>query len=127
MPTVRLAEAQVAGGGQAHLYELTWPAPAAGGVFGACHSLDLPLLFGTPHPMLLGPEPSPEAQTLSAGFRTAWTAFAATGDPGWPPYDPQRRLTQIFDADAVVTAYPEETSRLLWQNHSFAALPLLTA
>ncbi|WP_327588410.1 hypothetical protein [Nonomuraea sp. NBC_00507] len=48
------------------------------------------MLFGTPHPMLLGPEPSPEAQTLSARFRTVWTAFAATGDPGWPPYDPQR-------------------------------------
>ena len=60
-------------------------------------------------------------------LRAAWTAFATTGDPGWPPYDTQRRLVQIFDADPVVTAYPEETSRRLWQNHRFQALPLLTA
>jgi hypothetical protein len=24
----------------------------------------------------------------------------------------------------IVTAYPEETSRLLWQSHTFSALPL---
>jgi para-nitrobenzyl esterase len=127
MPTLHLAEAQVAGGGRAHVYELTWPAPGSGGAFGACHGLDVPLLFGTPLPMFLGPEPSAEAQALSARFRTAWTAFAATGDPGWPPYHSQRRQVQIFDADPVVTAYPEETSRRLWQGHCFQALPLLPA
>jgi para-nitrobenzyl esterase len=31
MPSLRLAEAKVTGGGRAHLYELTWPAPASGG------------------------------------------------------------------------------------------------
>ena len=131
MPSLHLAEAQVAGGGRTHLYELTWPAPAGGGVLGACHGLDLPLLFGTFDagigPMLLGPDPSPEAQALSARFRTAWTAFASTGDPGWPSFDTQRRWVRVFDADPLVTAYPEETSRRLWQEHSFQALPLLTA
>ena len=46
MPSLHLAEAQVAGGGRAHLYELTWPAPGMGGVLGACHGLDVPLVFG---------------------------------------------------------------------------------
>jgi para-nitrobenzyl esterase len=131
MPTLHLADAQVTGGGRAHMYELTWTAPGSGGVFGACHGLDVPLLFGTFDadlgPMLLGSEPSPEAKALGDRFRAAWTDFAATGDPGWPPYETQRRLVQIFDADPVVTAYPQETSRRLWQDHRFQALPLLTA
>ncbi|MFL6126364.1 carboxylesterase/lipase family protein [Actinophytocola sp.] len=129
MPSLHLAESHVAGGGRAHLYELTWPAPGAGGRFGACHGLDIPLLFGTLDadlgPLLIGPEPSAEAQRLSAAFRTAWTAFATTGDPGWPAFDGETRLTRIFDAEPAVMPYPEETSRLLWRHHEFAPLPLL--
>ena len=34
MPTLHLAEAQTAGGGRAHVYELTWPAPGMGGSSG---------------------------------------------------------------------------------------------
>ena len=46
MPSLHLAEAQVAGGGRAHFYELTWAAPGMGGALGACHGLDVPLVFG---------------------------------------------------------------------------------
>ena len=41
--------------------------------------------------------------------------------------DPHQRLTQVFDTDPVVTAYPEDTSRRLWHHHHFQALPLLTS
>ena len=51
--------------------------------------------------------------------------FAATGDPGWPAYDPERRATQVFDSVTTVAAYPEERSRLLWQDFPFSTLPLL--
>jgi para-nitrobenzyl esterase len=131
MPTLRLAQAQATGGGRAYLYELTWPAPGSGGRFGACHGLDIPLLFGTAGadlgPLLLGQEPPAETQRLSTHFRTAWTAFATTGDPGWPAFDDERRLTQVFDATPEVTAYPEETSRQLWRHNDFRPLPLLDA
>ncbi|MER7683550.1 carboxylesterase family protein [Streptomyces sp. NPDC097610] len=130
MPSLHLAEAQVAGGGRVYVYELTWPAPGNGGVLGACHGLDIPLLFGTfgaDLGMLLfdGAGPSPEAEALSSRFRTSWTAFAATGDPGWPAFDGERRLTQVLDTDPLVTGYPEETSRRLWEGHEFPALPLI--
>ncbi|MFI6073696.1 carboxylesterase/lipase family protein [Actinoplanes sp. NPDC051343] len=129
MPSLHLAEAQVTGGGRAHLYELTWSAPGMGGILGACHGLDVPLVFGnltSGRPaMLIGD--SPEAEPLSAEFRTAWTSFAATGDPGWPAYDREQRLTKIFDVPSVVTRYPEERSRAIWQNHEFAPLPLTAA
>ena len=122
MPSLHLAEAQAAGGGRAHLYELTWE-----GTLGACHGLDVPLVFGNltsgRTAMLIGG--NPEAQEVSTQMQTAWTRFATSGDPGWPAYDTARRLTQVFDRAPVVTAYPEEVSRLAWQHHAFDALPLL--
>ncbi|NRQ40672.1 carboxylesterase/lipase family protein, partial [Nonomuraea sp. NN258] len=131
MPSLHLAEAQLSGGGQAHLYELTWPAPAMDGLLGACHGLDVPLVFGNLGPsggqpaMLIGDPPSPEAEELSARMREAWTAFAAHGDPGWPAYDAGHRLTRLFDTPSTIAAYPEVASRLIWQDHDFAPLPLL--
>ncbi|MFI7708385.1 carboxylesterase/lipase family protein [Nonomuraea sp. NPDC049480] len=127
MPSLHLAQAQAAGGGRAHLYELTWPAPGLGGVLGACHGLDVPLTFGVfgagLGAALMGDPVSPEGQALSQHIRTTWTAFAATGDPGWPAYDAQHRLTQILNTESMVTSYPEETSRRLWHDHTFAPLP----
>ncbi|MET8956602.1 carboxylesterase/lipase family protein [Streptomyces sp. NPDC004393] len=128
MPTLHLAEAQAAGGGRAHLFDLAWPAPGMGGVLGACHGLDVPLTFGRLDAgiatLLIGPAPSPPAEALSVQLWHAWTTFAATGDPGWPAYDLDRRLTWVLDIESKVAAYPEETSRLLWRDHTFKALPL---
>ena len=118
MPSLHLAEAQAAAGGRVRVYELTWPAPGMGGIFGACHGLDVPLVFGNLEQgqpaMLIGTPPSPEAEALSARMRGAWTSFAAHGDPGWPVYDVEQRLVQCFDATSAVTADPERASRLLW-------------
>ncbi|QDI69564.1 carboxylesterase [Streptomyces calvus] len=130
MPTLRLVEAQTAGGGRAHLYELTWPAPGENGALGACHGLDIPLLFGTFEAdlgllLFAGAEPTDEARRLSAEFRAAWTAFARTGDPGWPAYDTGTRPVRVLDAEPTVAPYPEEVSRRLWDGHDFAPLPLL--
>ncbi|RSM68226.1 carboxylesterase [Actinoplanes sp. ATCC 53533] len=128
MPSLHLAEAQAAAGGRAYVYELTWPAPGMGGALGACHGLDVPLVFGNldrgQPAMLIGETPSPEAAALSARMRAAWVSFATHGDPGWPAYDTEQRLVQLFDTRPVVTAYPEEPSRVIWQSHTFPALPL---
>ncbi|MFD8233725.1 carboxylesterase/lipase family protein [Streptomyces sp. NPDC059696] len=130
MPSLHLAEAQRAGGGRAHVYELTWPAPGNGGALGACHGLDIPLLFGTYGAdlgllLFAGTEPSAEARALSSRFRMSWTSFARSGDPGWPAYDDAERLVQVLDAEPEVRAYPEEASRRLWEGHEFLPLPLL--
>ncbi|BCJ48423.1 carboxylic ester hydrolase [Actinoplanes ianthinogenes] len=126
MPSVHLADAQVAAGGTAFLYELTWPAPGMGGILGACHGLDVPLVFGNltsgQPALLIGGEPGDDAVALSARMRAAWTRFATHGDPGWPAYDADQRRTQIFDVECAVTAYPEQASHLLWRQHSFAPL-----
>ncbi|MEU9143924.1 carboxylesterase family protein [Streptomyces sp. NPDC048349] len=130
MPSLHLAEAQTAAGGRAYVYELAWQAPGMGGAFGACHGLDVPLVFGNldrgQPAMLIGETPSAEAEDLSARMRTAWASFAGDGEPGWPAYDTDQRLVQRFDTRSAVTAYPEEASRLIWQGHPFPVLPLIS-
>lgn len=126
MPSLHLAEAHT---GRTHLYELTWPAPGLGGLLGACHGLDVPLVFGNltdGQPAMLLGDDLVGAETLSAQLRAAWTAFATDGDPGWPAYDPDQRLTRVFDTESSVVAYPEDESREIWRDHVFAALPLIT-
>lgn len=116
MPSLTLADAQTAAGGRAWLYELTWPAPGMGGTFGACHGLDVPLVFGNltlGQPAMLIGEVTPEAEALSHQMRSAWTAFATTGDPGWPSFDDGS--TRIFDVEAAVGPYPEQVSRAIWR------------
>jgi para-nitrobenzyl esterase len=128
MPSLRLAEAH-GPHGPTHLYELSWNAPGMGGeTLGACHGLGLPLTFGNltagAAVFLIGDRPPPEAAALSTRMRAAWTAFARTGDPGWPAYDPRERHTWIIDTEPAVRPYPEETSRRLWADHPFAAVGL---
>ncbi|MFC9295102.1 carboxylesterase/lipase family protein [Streptomyces sp. NPDC057011] len=129
MPSLHLAQAQTAAGGRAYVYELTWSAPGMGGALGACHGLDGPLVFGNldrgQPAMLIGQDPSPEAEDLSARMRAAWTAFATHGDPGWPAYDTGQRSVRLFTTPPTLAPYPEEASRLIWQDHTFPALPLL--
>src|SRR5262249_60241523 len=112
-------------------YELAWTAPGMGGETpGVCHGLGLPLTFGNltagAAAFLIGEQATPEAAALATRVRAAWTAFAATGDPGWPTYDTRERCTWIIDAQPAVTTYPEETSRRLWADHTFAPVALTT-
>jgi para-nitrobenzyl esterase len=104
--------------GHSWCYELTWPSPAFEGALGACHGRDVPLTFGTfggpMTVMMLGDPAPPEAVALSDEIRKAWTSFAATGDPGWPAYEPRERLTRIWDVPVTVAADPESGSREIW-------------
>jgi para-nitrobenzyl esterase len=117
MPSLHLAEAQLGAGGRAHLYELTWPAPGMGGLLGACHGLDVPLVFGNlgagQAGLLIG-DPTQEARELSDQMRTAWVSFATTGDPGWAAWD--TGSTRLFDVVPTVGPYPEQLSRQIWQD-----------
>ncbi|HEX4831453.1 MAG TPA: carboxylesterase family protein [Trebonia sp.] len=176
MPTLHLAQSHAAAGGRTYLYELAYPAPAAPDALGACHGLDMPLLWdlppeapgppeasaraarpraarscaacapgpcpdggneggtgdgdpGTAGPdaggtslLLTGPCPPREFRELGELMRREWVAFATTGDPGWPAYGSQRRLTRVYDWPAAIDPYPEEKSMRLWQRHQFDAL-----
>jgi para-nitrobenzyl esterase len=125
MPSLHLAQAHAAAGGRTFLYELSYPASAAG--LGACHAIDVPLLFGVYAgigQMFFGPEPPASAIRLGDLMRSQWAAFAADGDPGWPQYSLGHRMTRIFADPPDVAPYPEKTSMHLWDQHRFGVLDL---
>ena len=100
-PTRRLAEAHAGtGAGRTYLYDFAWRSSACGGRLGACHGLELPFVFSTlaaatgPEGMLGDGGP----QALADELCGAWTAFARSGDPGWPAYSPDAPTPQRLDA-----------------------------
>jgi carboxylesterase type B len=113
IPALRLAEAHAAAGGNTWMYEFAWPAPG----LGAVHAIDIPFVFDTlaPDAPLFGPMlGSDPPQRLADAMHSAWVAFAATGDPGWPPYGPDRRATMRFDTTDRVVEDPRAWERRLW-------------
>lgn len=108
LPSLHLAELHSAHGAAAYSYLFSWPSPFLGGMFGSCHGLDVPFVFGTVanpavHPFTGGGE---DAFALSLRMQQSWLAFARTGDPScdavgdWPAYDASRRSTMVFGSDA---------------------------
>jgi para-nitrobenzyl esterase len=100
-PSWQLADAIAARGGRVHAYRFDWSPPRSR--FQACHCIELPFVFGTldawaDAPMLAGGEAAQMA-ALSAVLRAHWGGFVRDGAPGpsWPRYDPQGRLTMLFD------------------------------
>jgi para-nitrobenzyl esterase len=117
LPGLRLADARHALGHASWVYLLTWPTPAFGGIFGACHGLDLPFVFHNldqPGVSLFTGD-GPERAHLADDMHGAWIRFARTGDPGWSPYDPVRRPTMVFDAPSYEHDDPDGAVRRAWE------------
>ncbi|MFI5660420.1 carboxylesterase/lipase family protein [Streptomyces sp. NPDC051684] len=115
IPAVRLAES-VPG---SHLYEFAWRSPQFDGRLGACHALELGFVFDRaddPDYAALAGKDAPAE--LAREMHGAWVAFAASGDPGWDPYDPAgERTTMVFDAGACrVEGDPRAAERELWES-----------
>ncbi|WP_171169578.1 carboxylesterase/lipase family protein [Streptomyces sp. I05A-00742] len=131
MPSLHLARANTAAGGTSFLFELRLPSPASGGILGACHSLDVPLAFGTlatpTGKALAGDPPTPEIVAVSHELQQAWARFATTGDPGWSPYHPDRQLTRVMDAVSETVPYPEQASHRIWEEHFPAPFDVVDA
>jgi para-nitrobenzyl esterase len=80
-PALALAAAWTAAGGRARTFRVDWS--PRGAPLGACHCIELPLLFGpaarwADAPML-GPAPGTLGDGLGRTVRTHWSAFARDG------------------------------------------------
>jgi para-nitrobenzyl esterase len=104
----------------AFAYQLDWRAPAEGGIFGAPHTLDIPLVFGTLEASEWIGARTPEAAAMSRTMMDALLRFARTGNPGWAPYALDDRATMIFDNRSRVENNPRRAEREL-----FAAVPYI--
>ncbi|WP_329000229.1 carboxylesterase family protein [Kribbella sp. NBC_00709] len=97
--------------GDVWAYRLDW-APV-GSPLGACHCIELPLVFGTADawsksPMTAGADPA-QQEALAALIRRYWLSFARTGEPtgelSWPRYG-ERRSTMLFDTRSGAVGDP---------------------
>lgn len=115
LPATRLARAQVAAGGRAHHYLLL--DEPCGPDMGAFHGADLLHVFDKLS--LVGAD-SPGHLAVRDTLVGAWAAFAATGDPGWPPYDAcaadnSRAIGGSPTAsDRMITEPPADNVTALW-------------
>jgi len=111
-------EARAAAGAPAYAYQLNWRCPREGGIFGAPHTLDIPLVFGNLEASEWIGARTPEAEAVSRTMMEALLHFARSGAPGWAPYTLPDRATMMFDVTARVESNPRRAEREL-----FAAVP----
>lgn len=104
VPTLRLLDAQQGAGGAAtHGFQFTHEVEAFGVPLGACHVVDVPLVFGlteTPVGKLFtgGGE---AAARLSRRVMATWAGFARGEAPDWPDWS-TRRLQYLGSSDEQV-------------------------
>ena len=120
------AELRAAQGSPAFAYQLDWRSPQDGGKWGAFHTLDIPLMFGTLSARESLTGDGEEARRVSAVMQGALLAFARTGLPNypgmprWEPYSPPRRATMVFNVQSRLENDPRGAERQL-----FAKVPFI--
>jgi para-nitrobenzyl esterase len=117
VPSIRVADAHVHGGGEAYMYRLDF-SETNGRLSGyAYHSLDNPLVWNYPHKFAANADAE---AAIASQMHNAWAAFikggapAANGLPQWPRYTPQDRATMILDTQSHVDEKPAEQELRLW-------------
>jgi para-nitrobenzyl esterase len=120
------AELRAAQGSPAYAYQLDWGSPQDDGKWGACHTLDIPLMFGTLTARESMTGDGAEARSVSAAMQRALLAFARSGDPNhaglarWEPYTLPRRATMVFNVQSRLEDDPRGAERRL-----FAKVPFI--
>ena len=117
VPSVRVAEAHLRGGGSAWMYRLDF-APSSGRFKSyAYHSEDLGLAWDKPNRNI---DNARAEETLALEVHQAWVAFirgenpGAPGLPSWPQYLNGTRETMILDVQSRVEKEPQEEELRLW-------------
>ncbi|HEX7728273.1 MAG TPA: carboxylesterase family protein, partial [Terracidiphilus sp.] len=118
IPSMRVAEAHVEGGGEAYVYRLDFSESSVRMKGQAYHSLDLPLVWKKPHADVENVRAEAE---LADVVQPAWVAFlrgeapGAKGLPAWPKYDLESRATMILDGKSRVEEKPQAAELRLWE------------
>jgi para-nitrobenzyl esterase len=117
VPSTRVADAFVKGGGKAWMYRLDY-AESIGPLRGyAHHSLELHLVWDQPSKKA---ENTAAEAELAREMDHAWIAFlrgetpASTGLPEWPEYGTNGRDTMVFDIESRIEENPQGAELRLW-------------
>ncbi|AHE55670.1 carboxylesterase/lipase family protein [Sphingomonas sanxanigenens] len=114
------AEERAKLGAPTWMYQLDFPCPEAGGIFGAFHSLDIPLVFDNVDAPGARTGNGADARRLAGQMADAFIALAARGDPNggalpaWPQFELTQRPTMIFDRQVRIQNDPRREERLLF-------------
>ncbi|MCP3733004.1 carboxylesterase/lipase family protein [Sphingomonas sp. MG17] len=114
------AEERAKIGAPTWMYQLDFASPEAGGVLGAFHTLDIPLVFDNVAAKGSRTGGTPGARRLAGLMADSFITFARTGDPNcasvprWPKFTLDQRRTMIFDSETRVVSDPRREERLLW-------------
>ncbi len=105
-----------AGGAPAYQYLFQWQSPQLDRLPGAWHTADLAFCFDNTALCDQGTGNTPEARKLARTMATAWANFARNGNPSqpglsWPPTDPVRCQTMVFDNECAMVDDPEGEAR----------------
>ena len=121
-PVQRIAVYRADAGTRTYLYDFRWSS-RANPDRGAFHAIDLPFVFDSFHVdgwrEFIGADQAAEA--LGRGMRSAWAAFARTGDPSttelgpWPRYELDQRMSMILDATSTLASDPLQRERVMWR------------
>jgi para-nitrobenzyl esterase len=117
IPSIRVADAHLQGGGSAWVYFLDF-AETSGRLSGfSYHGLDVPLVWEHSH---RDPANAEAEAALAEQIHLAWAAFirgeapSAPGLPSWPQYSVKTRPTMLLDTRSRVEQNPQEAELKLW-------------
>ncbi|MCZ6890270.1 MAG: carboxylesterase family protein, partial [Gammaproteobacteria bacterium] len=124
IPAIRTAECHLQHTPLVWMYRFDYESPARDGRLQACHSLDIPFVWGTYGlPQMERFCGTGETVTkLSHRVMASYLAFARTGNPNnetmpvWPTYDTSNRATLLFDEQVHVLDAPLDAIRQMWGN-----------
>jgi para-nitrobenzyl esterase len=120
IPAIRLAELHSRHTPATWMYRFDYESPAMDGRLGACHSLDVPFVFGTVGvlPELCGD--THMVRCLSEVMLDTYVTLAKQGNPNnanllpWDEYDAENRATMLLSLKPHVEHAPMEPERAFW-------------
>jgi para-nitrobenzyl esterase len=118
-------EERAKAGAPAYAYQVNWRSPIQGGIFGAPHTIDIGLVFGTLDAKGSIVGTGPDSVAMSSTMSDAFIAFARTGDPNggslpkWEPYTLPRRQTMVFDTVSRLEDDPRGVERAFFNQVPF--------
>lgn len=119
------AELRARQGSPVFAYQLDWKAPKDGGMWGAPHTLDIPLVFGTLDAPGVITGTGDDARQVSTMMMDAFIRFARSGDPNggdlpkWEPYALERRQTMVWNVEPKLADDPRGEERKLFEKVPF--------
>lgn len=115
VPSIRVAEANIAGGGESFVYRLDFPEEKGRLAGFAFHSYELRFVWEH-----FEHRPSEAALALAKTIHEAWVSFikgdvpAAPGLPQWPIFTPHGQKTMILNSRSRVEDRPHAAELGLW-------------